>query len=179
MRQVILVFAVLAVIAIGVIAFTGPGERRARTRPLIGVVHGANSLVYQVKDNDYALAVSLPKDWREQSQGNSANASSYNANATFISRRGRLTATVMRNSYAPAIVSINGTSYDLSQGSVFRVRVAKPVEGPEGDPNAETSGTKSVPSAGVDVIQLPFAPLDVTPTYVEELDKYLKDRELD
>jgi hypothetical protein len=179
MRQVILVFAVLAVIAIGVIAFTGPGETRVRARPLVGIVHGPNGLIYQVKDSDYALAVSLPKDWLEQSQGNSSGGKTYNANATFVSRRGRLTATVMRNSYTPAIASINGISYDLSQGSVFRVRLAKPVETKEGDANEDSSGTNNLPSTGVEVIQLPFAPLDVTPTYVEELNEYLKDRGLD
>jgi hypothetical protein len=176
MRQVILVFAVLAVIAIGLIAFTGSGSPRIRTRPIIGVVHGPKGIIYQVNDVDYALAVSLPKDWTEQSQSNIGGASNYTANATFGQNKAGLTASVMRSSYSPAVVSINGGNYDLSQGSVFRIRAAKPVDTKT---DASDGPNSAPPAPAVEVIQLPFAPLDVTPNYIEELNKYLTDRGLD
>ena len=181
MRQVILVFAVLAVVAIGVIAFTGSDGTRVRARPVMGVVHGPSGVVYQVKDDDYRIVVSLPKDWTVQSQANSGGSNVYSASAVFANRLGSLSATVQRNSYSPSIISINGVSYDLSQGSVFRIRAAKSPAKADNDSKTDEPATPdAIPqSPTVEVIQFPFAPLNVTPNCVEELNKYFTERGYD
>jgi hypothetical protein len=76
---------------------------------------------------------------------------------------------------------IDGMSYDLSHGSVFRIRatnVGDPAENADNSQPTTTAGANGQAPA-VEVIQLPFAPLEVTPKYVDELNDYFIERGLD
>ncbi len=163
MRQVILVFAALAVVAIGVIAFATSGEQQQmRRRANIGMLYGNGCCVYRVDDQDYSCVVSLPIGWSSSSQSNSGGMNGYyRAQATFTDNDNSLSVIVQRDSLASSRVLIDGAPYDLANGSVFRVRAVK----------SEGNASK------VEVIQAPFAPLEVTPQYADELNEYFKARE--
>lgn len=184
MRQVIVVFAVLAVVAIGIIAFVGDHESRPRTAAIMGVVHGSRGLIYQVKDSEHCLAVSLPVGWTEQSNSNlnyGGRNGYYQASAAFCKPNGAFLAMVQRDSSNPQIVTIQGVAYDLEQGSVFRIRAPKAPAKTDDESQPAESATAGTPPAAAspEVIQLPFTPLDITPNYVDQLDKYFTERGYD
>jgi|GEM_PF-5889837 len=156
MRAEILGFAALMVVAIGVIAFATRGYPPGLNTPSVHLFHGANATGYEVKDREHDVLMILPKKWLVRSQG------SVPGFATIVNSTGDKSLSLARHGGMPNTVMIDGNTYNLASGSVFRIREMDNVQ----------NGQRVF-----DVTQWPFAPLDVTQTYVDSLNEYFMERD--
>ncbi|HEY2838592.1 MAG TPA: hypothetical protein VGJ26_05570 [Pirellulales bacterium] len=166
--------------AIAIISFTNPNRTRVRAQPTMAIVQGASALAYEVKDADYCLLVSASADWNGQMPQAINSNRYYYSTATLTNKNIALSVMVQRHSTNPGVVIIDGKNYRLADGSVFRVRAKAPLKPSDGAPtdNSNSPTGVSLPLPTKEVVQLPFAPLEVTPAYVDELNEYFLKRGL-
>ncbi len=144
--------AVAAVLLGGVILVTSSvlsagGEWKPPQESLIGN-HGHTT--YSIRYEAYPVVVYFPEDVGVEVRSSSNRATrSYTTDAT-VRRKKEVLLEIKGQSEIPDELQLNGKSYDLRTGSVFRL------------------------TDKGEVLQLPFRPLDPTPAYVDALSSFFE-----
>lgn len=144
--------AVAAVLLGGVILFTSSvlsagGEWKPPREALIGI---HNHTIYSIQYEAYPVVVYFPEDVGVEVRSSSNRATrSYTTDAT-VRRKKEVLLEIKGQSEKPDELQLNGKSYDLRIGSVFRL------------------------TDKGEVLQLPFRPLDASPAYVDALSSFFE-----